>query len=85
MLDCFKFEGGAQSSQQFLECELWISLQFLISHHVHEGEQIKRRKLVLMDTQTHICIHALIVLAASRCNMIILILKHVFELPWGSL
>ena len=53
MLDCFKFEGGAQSSQQFLECELWISLQFLMSHHVHEGEQIKRRKLVLMDTQTH--------------------------------
>ena len=53
MLDCFKFEGGAQSSQRFLECELWISLQFLMSHHVHEGEQIKRRKLVLMGTQTH--------------------------------
>ena len=53
MLDCFKFEGGTQSSQQFLECELGISLQFLMSHHVHEREQIKQRKLVLMDSQTH--------------------------------
>ena len=24
MLDCFKFEGGTQSSQQFLECELCV-------------------------------------------------------------